>query len=325
MQLNNCYNIIGRSMFSYSKRNIAKMQQIRTTFIAALASFLIAGCGESAPKHPDTLSKGNIDISVDETYSPVIQEQLKVFDSSFPEANVNAHYKPEAECFKDFFENKARLILVTRELSANEKTFCEQNQVVPTTIALAKDAVAIVLNPSSPDTVLDVNSVKGILTGVYKKKYTVVFDNQGSSTLRYIQDSLLGGQKLGANVFAAKGNNEVIDYVSKNPDAIGFVGLSYAGTQNDSTGVNEFINKVKVAGIYNDSAGIAYKPYQAFIALKLYPFTRSLYFIHRETYPGLGTGFANFLSRERGQLIFAHAHLFPLRMNIVIRDAAINQ
>ncbi len=304
---------------------IAGMRYLRSSVFMLSACFVLMGCGGNAPTHPDTLSKGAIDISVDETYRPVIEQELKVFDSSFPEAKVTAHYKPESGCFKDFFDNKARLILVTRELSKDEKNYCVQNNIVPVTVPLVKDAVAIVLNPSSPDSILDVNSVKGILTGVYKKKYTVVFDNQGSSTLRYIQDSLLQGQKLGANVFAAKGNNEVIDYVSKNPDAIGFIGLSYVGSQNDSTGVNEFINKVKVAGIYNDSARTYYKPYQAYIALKLYPFTRKLYYINRETYAGLGTGFANFLYGGRGQLIFAHAQLFPLQMNIVIRDATVTQ
>jgi phosphate transport system substrate-binding protein len=67
-----------------------------------------------------------------------------------------------------------------------------------------------------------------------------------------------------------------------------------------------------------------YKPYQAYIALRVYPLARNLFYINRETYPGLGTGFANFLSGERGQLIFHHAHLFPLQTNIVIRDAAIS-
>ena len=301
------------------------MTYLRSIIVAAFTAVALSGCGDDVPKHPDTLSTGSIDISVDETYRPVVEQQLKVFDSSFPEAKITVHYKAEAECLKDFFENKARLILVTRDLTKDEKTFCEQKQIVPTKLKLAKDAVAIVLNLSSADTILNVNAVKGILTGVYKKKYTVVFDNQGSSTLRYIQDSLLGGQKLGANVFAAKGNKEVIDYVAQNPDAIGFVGLGYVSTQSDSTGVNEFINNVRVVGIYNDSAGVAYKPYQAFIALKLYPFTRALYCINRETYPGLGTGFANFLYGGRGQLIFAHAHLFPLQMNMVIRDASITQ
>lgn len=302
------------------------MHFFRSTLVVSLACLVLSGCGDNKPKHADTLSSGAIDISVDESYQPVIDEQLKVFDSNFPEAKITAHYKAEEECLKDLFENKAHMVLITRDLTKEEKAYCEQNQVVPSAaIKLAKDAVVMVVNNACADSVLDVNSVKGILMGVYKKKYTVVFSNQGSSTLRYIQDSLLAGQKLGANVFAVKGNDSVIKYVQQNENAIGFVGLSAVRNSEDSTGNNEFINNVKVVGMWNDSARIAYKPYQAFIALKLYPFTRTLYYINRETYPGLGTGFANFLSGGRGQLIFAHAHLFPLQMNMVIREATVNQ
>jgi phosphate transport system substrate-binding protein len=68
----------------------------------------------------------------------------------------------------------------------------------------------------------------------------------------------------------------------------------------------------------------SYKPYQAYIATNWYPLTRNLYYIHRETYPGLGTGFANFISRDRGQLIFKQARLFPLRSNIILREAEMN-
>jgi phosphate transport system substrate-binding protein len=299
------------------------MQWFKTIFLAIAAGTLMSSCGNNDKNKPsDTTTSGKIDISVDETYQPVIAEQLRVFDSSYPDAKITANYKAEADCFKDFLDNKARLILVTRELTAQEKQMCAAKKIVPTSLALAKDAVAIIVNPSSPDSLLGMDEIKGILTGQYKKKYTVVFDNQGSSTVRYVTDSLLHGQKLGANVFAAKGNSDVVDYVAKNPDAIGFIGLSYVSDDDSATG--SFLKKVKVASIQNDSTQRFYQPYQAWIALKLYPLTRNLYFITSETYPGLGTGFANFLSRERGQLIFSHEHLFPLRMNIVIREADLN-
>ena len=167
------------------------------------------------------------------------------------------------------------------------------------------------------------DELKGILTGTYKKKFKVVFDNQGSSTLRFLMDSLLRGQALGSNVYAAKGNDSVISYIAQNPDAIGFVGVSYVSDFNDTEGL-AFIKQVKVASVYNDSMQQYFKPYQAYIAPNYYPLTRNLYYINRETYPGLGTGFANFLSKERGQLIFKQARLFPLRTNIIFRDAQIN-
>jgi phosphate transport system substrate-binding protein len=292
-------------------------------FVTICACLYLAACG-SGPKAPaDTLSKGTITVSADETFRPIIEEELKVFDSSYPDANITIQYKSEAECFRDFLNDTTRLILVTRNLLPEEKKLLEQKKVVPTSLAIAKDAVAVVLNNSSPDSVFSVSELRGILTGVFRKKYTVVFDNQGSSTVRYTVDSILNGGKLGANVYAAKGNDSVIAYVARNPDAIGFVGVSYVADYNDSEGL-AFKKDVRVASVFNDSLKKFYGPYQAYIAPDYYPLTRTLFYIHRETYPGLGTGFANFMARDRGQLIFKQARLFPLRTNIIFREAAVN-
>ena len=291
-------------------------------FFVLFISVFILSCDDT-PKPTDTLSKGVIDISADETFRPMIEDQLKVFDSSYPDAKITVHYKSEEECFKDYFNNKARIILVTRGLSAAEKAVCEQKKIYATSMAVARDAVAVIVNNESTDTLMDVSVLKGILSGAYKTKYTVVFDNSGSSTVRFIKDSLLRKDTLGKNVFAAKGNNEVIDYVSKNPNAIGFVGMSYVYINEDTSRAGMFIQNVKVVAL-NDKGFEFFKPYQAYIALRSYPLCRDLYYINSESYPGLGTGFANFLAAQRGQLIFNHSHFFPLRSNIVIRDAAIN-
>jgi phosphate transport system substrate-binding protein len=297
--------------------------KIRNILLTAAALVFIASCGDEAKGPTDTLTSGNISISVDETFKPIIEEELKVFDSSFPEANIKTTYKPEAECIKDFLNDTTRLILVTRDLSTEEKNFLAEKKIVPTSLAVAKDAVAIILNNGASDSLFSIGQIKSILTGKFERKYTVVFDNQGSSTLRYIQDSLLKGAELGANVFGAKGNDSVIDYVSKNPEAIGFVGVSYVSDYSDPEGL-AFISKVRVASIFNDKLGKTYKPYQAYIAPNWYPLTRKLFYINKETYPGLGTGFANFLAKDRGQLIFKQARLFPLRSDVIFREATVN-
>ncbi len=293
--------------------------------ILVLLTFSICAIScDDTPKPADTIGKGTIDISADETYKPVIDEQKKVFDSSYPEAHVNIHYKPEAECFKDYFEGKARIILVTRELSKAEKEVCTSKKIFPSSDALAGDGIAVIVNNESKDTLLDRIALTGILTGSYNKKITVVFDNQESSTVRFITDSVLKGGKLGANVFAAKGNKEVIDYVAKNPDAIGFVGMGYVFANEDTSKAGTFINSVHVVAIKNEKDGQFYKPYQAYIALKSYPLTRKLFYVSAESHHGLGTGFANFLSSHSGQLIFLHDHFFPLKEQIVIRDVEIS-
>lgn len=293
--------------------------------ILGCSLLMIVACNDDVKKDgpKDTLSSGDITISVDQTFAPVIKQEIKVFDSSYPDANITASYKPESECINDFLNGDARLILVTRDLSEAEKQSLSDQKVLTTSMAVAKDAVAVILNNNSTDTILSLDALQGILTGQHNKKYTVVFDAQGSSTLRYMLDSIIPGEELGSNVFAAKSYDSVIHYVSNNPDAIGFVGVSHVSDFNDPEGL-AFIKTIKVAAIYNDSLEKPFKPYQAYIAPEWYPLTRKLYYIHRETYPGLGTGFAKFLREQRGQLIFKQSRLFPNNVNVIFREAQLN-
>jgi len=299
------------------------MQKLVLGILGLLLSFSFFSCEEGAKGPVDTFTTGNILVEADESFRPIIEEQLKVFDSSFPETNIKIVYKPEAECIKDFMTDTTRLIIVTRDLSKDEKEALGQRKIITTSLPIAKDAVALVVNNDSKDTLFNIDQIKGILTGKFAKKYTVVCDNQGSSILRYLLDSIIPGQQLAANVFAAKGKDSLINYVANNPNALGFISVTDVSDFNDPEGL-AFINKVKVVELFNEKWNGSYKPYQAYIAPNKYPFTRKIYYIHRETYPGLGTGFANFMSRDRGQLIFKQSRMFPLRSDVIFREAAIN-
>lgn len=287
---------------------------------------LVTGCGENdKPKQPkDTITTGTIEVSADETFRPVIEEEIKVFDSSYPDAHINIHYKSEAECIKDLINGNARLILVTRDLSKQEKQFAEESKIITSSMPIAKDAVAMIVNNANKDTVFSIAEIKGIITGQNVNKYSVVFDNPGSSTLRYMLDSLIPGEKLGDNVYAAHGTDSVINYVANNPNAVGFISVSHVSDFDDPEGL-AFIGNVKVVSVFNDSMQQFFKPYQAYIAPEWYPLTRKLYYVHSDTYNGLAYGFAKFLSKERGQLIFKQARLFPTKVNIIFRQAEMNK
>ena len=62
---------------------------------------------------------------------------------------------------------------------------------------------------------------------------------------------------------------------------------------------------------------------EANIAGGRYPMVRPLYYILKENYKGLGSGFTNFLIYEKGQLIFQRAYLLPARMQFEVREMQI--
>src|SRR6185503_11533079 len=155
-------------------------------------------------------------------------------------------------------------------------------------------------------------------------KYKVLLDGKSAtSTVRYVVDSLLKGQPLSPNVVAAQNTEGVIDYVSKNQDAIGLLGVSWIGNKDDTT-QRSFLKKVKIAQIECVRCGQYTSPVQYNIAYDRYPMIRPLFYILKENYDGLGNGFANFLIYEKGQKIFNRAYLLPARMHLGSRNVQIS-
>lgn len=295
-----------------------------------LAVLLLISCGENPNvKYPgDTTKSGTIHISVDESFKPIIDSQIRVFESSNPDAKIIPHYKPEAECLKDLINDTARMIIVTRALKANEEQFLiDTLQFRPVQGKMAYDAIAVIVNNEAKDSIFDMSDIRSLVRGISGFKYKVVMDGlSATSTVRYVMDSLLKGQPFGKDVMAATSSEGVIEYVENNKDAIGFVGVSWIGNHDDGNMLS-FSQKVRVASLQCTicEKKSYVKPYQANIAMKRYPLVRGLHYILKENYKGLGSGFVNFLINERGQLIFSKAYLWPAQMTFEVRNSLINQ
>lgn len=298
--------------FSFRKMN--------AVYLAAIT--LMAACGPNPnAKKLDTATEGTIRISVDETYKPLIDSEIKVFESLYPKAHIIPTYKPEAECFKDLLNDSARLVIVTRDFNQQERDYFKQIKITPNSLLLAWDALALVVNKDNPDSILNMEQVRGIMNGNNKdRKWQLVFDNANSSTVRYIMDSINMGKPLPTNTMAAKTNPEVVDYVSKNKDAIGVIGVSWISDPNDSLSM-AFTKQVSVVRIRADNGSEFVKPYQAYIGIGTYPLKRGFFYCLREPYHGLGSGFATFLGSYEGQLVIKQFRLFPARLNVVFREA----
>jgi phosphate transport system substrate-binding protein len=294
--------------------------------------FLLSGCGGGGGKLPDTndtTTKGVLRVSIDESFKPVLDSQIKVFMASFPDAKIVAEYKPEAECLKDLENDSTKMVIVTRGLSREEADrFKEKLGFGPSWGVLAYDAVAIITNKKSKDSTFTLSELRSMLEGSSADKKKIVMDGlSATSTVRFAIDTILKGKALGPNVVAAKSSPEVIDYVSSDPNAIGMIGVSWIGNGDDPEQLS-FLSKVNVAAMMCETCeeeGVYVKPYQANIAMGRYPLPRTLNYIMKENYQGIGRGFVNFMIHERGQLIFKRAYLLPGRMQFDVRNMNINQ
>lgn len=304
------------------------MKGYKLIFSFFLLALTTGGCGGSSEnRQMETTTSGLIHISVDESFKPVIDSQIQVFEALHKDAKVVVHYKPEAECLKDLEVDSIRMVIVTRGLTDQEQErLSEKLSFRPRFGPIAFDAIAVITNKQSKDTLFTMEDIRSLAAGTSGYKYKMLLDGrQATSTVRFVADSLLRGQPLSKNVVGANGSLGVIDYVSANNDAIGLIGVSWVGNRQDPQ-VLSFLDSVNVAAIEcRGCSGTYVKPYQANIVEGRYPMVRPLYYILKENYDGLGSGFANFLIYEKGQLIFQRAYLLPARMQFEVRKMDITE
>lgn len=305
---------------------------LRCCYVAALFGSLLlaAGCKsfrEQQDELPDNPYKGTIQVSADESFKPVIDEMVQVYESNHSGTRIIVHYKPEAECLGDMLTDSIRMIISTRTYNPDEKSLMvDSMKVSPSGMVVARDGIAVIVHPDSPDSLFTMKDIRDILTGRFTKNLIPVFDGlKATSTVRFIIDSVIRGDSLTSRAMAARSSEAVLDYVANTPNAVGFVGVSWIGNPEDSSQLS-FLKKIRVANLEStDIPGAFVKAYQANIYIKRYPMVRDLVYILKENYKGLGNGFANFMSGEIGQLIFKRAYLAPAQKNFGIRPVRLNE
>lgn len=293
-----------------------------------LIGFFGAGCeSNKASLTGDRYDSGIIHISCDESFKPVIDQQVKVYEDSYPKTKIIVHYKPEADCLRDLLVDSIRMVIATRGYSKREEMIIADSlKVSPSQETVAYDAIAVIVHPSAKQDMFSMSEVRELLSGKSKSGLVPVVDGtKATSTVRYMLDSVLKGEALGANVMAADSSAGVVDFISKTPNAVGFIGVSWIANTDDKQQAG-FLKKVKVARLEStDSADHYVLPVQLFIYMRSYPMIRSLVYMLKEKNYGLGTGFANFMSKDRGQLIFKRAYIFPAIHPFYERNAELTE
>jgi phosphate transport system substrate-binding protein len=302
----------------------------RDLFVLFLLCFLIPGfqgCRNPMGVQPldETPTRGNIRISVDESFQLLSDTQLFTFQSLYVNAKIAASYKPEVDVLSDFMNDSVRTVILTRDLTKKEKDYLYAQKFIARTTKIAHDALALIVNPENPDTLLLLSQFEDILRGrltTWKQidsksqdnAINVVFDNNKSGNVRYFREKFSITEKFPSNCFAVSSNQEVINYVKKNRSALGIISVNWISDTQDSIS-ERFLKSVRVVEVGSNRESYC-KPYQGYIAEGSYPFCRDVYMICRETFSGLGSGFISFVAGDQGQRIVLKSGLVPATMPV---------
>ncbi len=297
----------------------------RNLYLGLLLGIFGMACNAPATKPLDTTTTGTISIAVDNTFEPIIHRELDMFHIDVPDGHITPLYRPENDVFTALLKDSVKVAFTCRKMTLAESTFFTSKNIDIHQNMIARDAIALIVNPSNTDSTFTMSDLRKVFAGSmvrweqHKKgnitgEIQLVLDNNRSSTGRYITEIAGKTALKSKNVFSLKKNTEVIEYVKAHKNAMGVIGANWISEKADSA-TNSFLKKVVVVSIAPDrtekGAGNYYKPYQAYIAQGFYPMTRDMYVLSVETHPGLGSGFAYFINSDKGQRIILKSGIVP--------------
>lgn len=304
------------------KQIVPVYMKVIAMVIVTITVFL--ACKDTAEtENQETILTGEIDLYVDQTLQSLVEGQIEVFESQY-NAKIHLTAKSESEIVNDLLSGKTNMAVLTRRLTKEEENYFTNKKIIPRVSHFASDAVVFIRNIKSNDSLLDLEDVYNLLHEKPSKVKNLVFENPNSSVVTYMNRwaNVSAGAK--ENVYSLNSTKEVLEFVTKNPEAIGVIGMdAMAEPYPEWQSLVDNLNVLAVKNVKNTPNNkLYYKPTQASLGAGLYPLKRSIYVLNYQGFAGLGTGFASFVVGDIGQRIVMRSNLLPITIperNINIR------
>ena len=230
--------------------------------------------------------------------------------NTYDKANVTIVPKTENEIVNYILQDSVKIAVLPRMLNDRELKPFEGKKVISQT-AFAKDAIIFVNSKNSQDSIINLTEIIELIKNPdLKSDHVFVFDNINSSLTQYFKNKA-GVTEFGDNVYFAKDTKEVVSYTSKNPKAIGIVGINWLLQPDEE--IQNVKKDLKSMSVFNEIDKKYYLPTQSTIADGSYPLIRELFIIEAQGFSGLGKGISSFAASDRGQRIVLKSGLFPIK------------
>lgn len=278
--------------------------KIKLKFFILSFFIWIISC-KKAERIPDDPQQGTITVAADESFRSVSEALTDRYMALNPKTKINLVIKKEDLAFLDLLENKVRVIVMSRELSAKEKEAFKANIDMDLQPGkFAADAVVFIVPKNSARESVTMAELERELHSDQKK---VIFDGTNSSNLNFVaQKFATTPDQLKYSIIS--GNKSIINEINRYPDKIGAISLNTLSRPYDKES-EELRNSVKILPVISDNK--SYEPSIGNIKEMTYPFTRVLYFLTNERYYGLGNGFIRFSCQQLGQIVVEKEGLQP--------------
>jgi phosphate transport system substrate-binding protein len=249
------------------------------------------------------LAAENVVIKGSTTVLPIAQAALEVYMKAHPGVNISLSAGGSGDGIKALIDKSTDIANSSREIKDKEITLARAHGVEPVAHTVAIDAIVPIVHPK--------NKVNGLtidqLSQIYQGKITnwkevggdnltivVVSRDSSSGTFESWGHLVLNNARVTPKAQLQASSGSVVQAVSKNRYAIGYIGLGYLNTSVKGLTVNGITASAKTA------------------LSKEYPVSRPLYMYTNGQPTGEVANFIKFVLSPAGQKLVAKEGFVPV-------------
>lgn len=291
-----------------------------TIFILAVWMPLLASCGGTDPQgeKPPASSSVVIENKGSDTIVNLALAWAERYQEIRPELSVSVTGGGSGTGIASLINGTTDIANASREIKPEEIELARANGEDPVEFIIARDAIAVIVNPENPIQELTLQEISGIfggeinnwqeLGGEDRPIVRVSRETNSGTHVYFLEEVLRLGNADNQTLFARDtlllpSSEGIIAEVSTNPNAIGYDGLGYVTSE------------VKVLGI-SPSAGDPYvMPSVNTVVEGRYPISRNLYMYTAHQPDGEVKNYLDWILSPDAQELVSELGFVPVNLN----------
>jgi phosphate transport system substrate-binding protein len=252
--------------------------------MSVLSCVLILAAGSALAAEKQVLT-----INGSTTVLPIMQSVSESYMAANPHVQIELSGGGSGNGIKALVEGQTMIAMSSRDIKPTETDQAKAKGVTPFRTAVAVDALVPVVNPANQVSALSLDQLKAIYMGTVSNwkelggddaKIVIISRDTASGTFETWAEMVMKGEKVTQTALMQPSNGGVVQAVSNNRNAIGYVGIGYVSKGTKSLKIGDVPATAATAlantwplsrELYVFTNGQPQGPIQAFIAYLLDP------------------------------------------------------
>ncbi|MBU0543730.1 MAG: phosphate ABC transporter substrate-binding protein [Proteobacteria bacterium] len=247
---------------------------------------------------------GNISINGSTTVLPIAQKVAEAYMKEHPDTAISISGGGSGNGIKAIIDKTTDIANSSRAIKKEESEQAKAKGSNPVEFIVAFDCIVPVVHPSNPLKNLTLDQLKAMYKGEIKnwkeiggadKPIVVISRDTSSGTYEVWEEKVMKKERVFPRALLQASNGAIVQAVSKNPNAVGYIGLGY---------MDKSVKMLSANGI-NGSKETTLN--------KTYPISRPLYMYTPAQPKGDVKKFLDYMLSSKGQKLVEEEGFIPLK------------